>query len=380
MSDVVLEQVIASYMNTPQPAYSFGWQGGEPTLMGLDFFKKAVVLQKKYGKPGAVVSNGLQTNATLIDDDFAAHLAEYNYLVGVSLDGPADLHDVYRRNAAGNGSHEAVMRGIEALNRHKVAYNALVLVSTANVLYPERVYDYLKSLGIYHHQYIPCVEFDEDGKPLPYTITGKQWGTFLNGIFERWIANDTRTVSIRDFDSILHHLVHGAYTMCVQGGYCDHYFVVEYNGDIYPCDFFVEKGTRMGNITRTDWEEFIQSRKRHSFAKLKSQWNEACSHCEYLRFCSGDCLKQRYYGSRDPANLSWLCAGWKDFYTRSVPEFERLAVEYINERQLELPPYQRRHFKKPPPLRIGWNDPCYCGSGKKYKLCHGAAVSTKTGK
>ncbi|MBN1686922.1 MAG: radical SAM protein, partial [Spirochaetales bacterium] len=221
MSGEVLERMIESYMQTEQDTYTFGWQGGEPTLMGVEFFKRAVELQKRYARPGAVVSNGLQTNATLIDDDLAAHLSEYNYLVGVSIDGPAELHDVYRKNTAGEGSHASVMKGIDALNRHKVPYNALVLVSSANVAYPEKVYNYLKSIGIYYHQYIPCVEFDGNGNPLPYTITGEQWGVFLNGLFDCWIGNDTRVVSIRDFDSILHHLVHGGYTMCVQGGCCD---------------------------------------------------------------------------------------------------------------------------------------------------------------
>ncbi len=377
MPDDVLEQMVKSYMQTSQPAYSFGWQGGEPTLMGLDFFKKVVELQKKHGKAGAVVSNGLQTNATLIDDDFAAHLAEYNYLLGVSIDGPTGLHDTYRKNAAGKGSHEAVLRGIDALNRHNVQYNALVLVSSANVSQPEMVYDYLKDLGIYYHQYIPCVEFDAQGKPLPYTITGEQWGGFLIGIFEKWLATDTRVVSIRDFDAIIQLMVNGTYSMCVQGGYCNQYFVVEYNGDIYPCDFFVEKRTRLGNITKDSWDELVHSRRYHGFASLKSEWNENCSRCKYLRFCSGDCIKQRYHVSRDSTNLSRLCEGWKAFYERSIPDFERLSVDYLNGRQAEVPEFQRRVFTKPPPVRIGWNDPCYCGSGKKYRLCHGTAVSSK---
>ncbi len=377
MSDEVLEATVRSYMETDQPAYSFGWQGGEPTLMGVDFFKRAVELQKRYGRPGSIVSNGLQTNGTLIDDAFASHFAEYNYLVGVSLDGPPELHDFYRKNPKGDGSHEAVMRGIETLHRHNVSYNALVLVNSANVEFPERVYDYLKSLGILYHQYIPCVEFDREGNPLPYTISGKQWGRFLKGIFEKWMAGDTRVVSIRDFDAILQHMVNGQYTMCVQGGYCDHYLVVEYNGDVYPCDFFVEKGTRLGNITRDGWKTLRESPRYRSFARCKADWNQNCAKCGFLRYCSGDCLKQRYRNSRDARNLSWLCEGWKDFYGRAIPEFERIAVAYMNERQLDLPPGQRRVYNRPPALSIGWNDPCYCGSGKKYRLCHGTVVSKR---
>ncbi|MBN1686600.1 MAG: SPASM domain-containing protein, partial [Spirochaetales bacterium] len=243
---------------------------------------------------------------------------------------------------------------------------------------PEKVYNYLKSIGIYYHQYIPCVEFDGNGNPLPYTITGEQWGVFLNGLFECWIGSDTSVVSIRDFDAMLHHLVHGGYAMCVQGGCCDHYLVVEYNGDMYPCDFFVEKSTRLGNVARDGWEKVRASARYHSFAALKSEWNNRCSTCEFLRFCSGDCLKQRYRGeSRDSRNVSWLCDGWKAFYTRALPAFEDLAVDYLNRRQMELPVALRRQVRNLPPLKIGWNDPCFCGSGRKYRLCHGISVSDR---
>jgi uncharacterized protein len=269
------------------------------------------------------------------------------------------------------------MKGVEALDRHKVEYNALILVSTANVEKPEEVYDYLTDLGIYYHQYIPCVEFDDSGAPLPYTISGEQWGEFLVGIYDRWAARDTRRVSIRDFDAILQHLVNGTYSMCVSGGYCANYFVVEYNGDVYPCDFFVEKSKRLGNIMTDSWGRLQSSSRYHAFARQKADWNEKCSSCRYLRFCSGDCLKQRFYGSRDADSLSWLCEGWERFYEHAVPGFEKLALEVLNEQQYSLPPSQRQVYQRLPGIKIGWNDPCYCGSGKKYRLCHGTAVGSK---
>jgi uncharacterized protein len=373
MPDEVLEKLISSYMRTDQQNYSFGWQGGEPTLMGVDFFKKVTELQQKYGRQGALVSNGLQTNATMIDDDFAAHLAKYNFLLGVSIDGPGKIHDIYRRNGSDKGSHEAVINGVEALKRHNVEYNALVLVSTANVERPDEVYDYLLDLGINFQQYIPCVEFDAEGKPLPYTISAQQWGNFLSRIFNRWYAKDTRTVSIRDFDSILQLMVNGTYTMCVQGGYCASYFVVEYNGDIYPCDFFVERSKKLGNITSDTWGDLQGSVKYEKFASQKAEWNHKCRGCSYLRYCSGDCLKQRYYGNRNSGNLSWLCEGWEQFYSGSLSGFEKLAVTFLNEQQASNPQQQRRFFDRLPKVKIGWNDPCYCGSKKKYRLCHGTA-------
>ena len=375
MSDEVLEKMISTFMKSNQSNYAFGWQGGEPTLMGVDFYRKVVDLQQKYGNRGALVSNGLQTNVTLIDDEFAAHLAKYQFLVGASIDGPPNLHDTYRRNAAGRGSFAAVERGIEALNSQGVEYNALILVSSANVNHPEEVYRYLCDHDILFHQYIPCVEFDNTGNPLPYTISAEEWGNFLKAIYDLWKGKDTRRVSIRDFDAIIQHMVAGTYGMCVHAGYCAHYLVVEHNGDIYPCDFFVEKSKKLGSIMSNTWRELRTSSKYHAFAKQKAEWNTACSECKFLRYCSGDCLKQRFYGSANPQNLSWLCNGWKSFYAHAIPGFEQLAVSLINEGRVS------GEHKVPtdriPKIRMGWNDPCYCGSGKKYRLCHGTADSMR---
>ena len=195
------------------------------------------------------------------------------------------------------------------------------------------------------------------------------------GLFRSSVYRNPRALLTALYDAILHHLVGGVYTMCTQGGYCDHYLVVEYSGDVYPCDFFVEKTMRLGNITRDDWEKMRTSARYRSFAALKAEWNDTCSKCEFLRYCSGDCLKQRYRTSRESRNVSWLCKGWKEFYARAIPDFKRLAVEYLNERQMQLPPAQRKLYSYPPPLKIGWNDPCFCGSGKKYKLCHAGGMS-----
>lgn len=371
MTHKVLERMISSYMATAQPVFSFGWQGGEPLLMGAEFFRGVTSLQQKYGRPGSVVSNGLQTNATLVNDEIASHLAEYNFLVGVSIDGPAPIHDQYRLSAGGRGSHADVLRGIEALKRHKVEFNALVLVSSANVRRAQEVYDYLCGMGINFHQYIPCVEFDARGRLFPYTISGAEWGDFLCGIFAAWIQKDTRRVSVRQFDAIVGQMVDGRYSMCTQGGHCSQYFVVEHNGDLYPCDFFVETRKKLGNIMKNSWTELRNSSLYRSFGKMKAEWNSLCSACLYLEFCSGDCLKHRLYDGRAPQRLSRLCEGWKKFYRHTLPFFKKTALSLLNERQLSLPPEQRKYFKRLPGLKIGWNDPCYCGSGKKYRLCHG---------
>ena len=350
-------------MATEQQTYSFGWQGGEPTLMGRDFFRDVVRMQKKYGKSGASVANGLQTNTTLITEELAEHLARYHFLVGVSLDGPEEIHNMFRVTSSGDGSHGKVLRGISRLEKYAVEYNILTLVSASNVSNPRKIYKYLIDMGAMYQQYIPCVEFDPTGRPMPYSITGEQWGDFLCGIFEEWIKKDTLKVSIRLFDSILTYMVDGYPNVCDMDTNCCQYFVVEYNGDIYPCDFFVDPELKLGNVMDTSWEECLDSPLYHEFGRRKSRWNEACRDCAFLRYCAGDCPKQRFYGVEDNQTLSFLCEGWKKFYDRSLTEFQNLA-EMIRTRRLQENPDTSRQMP-------GRNEPCYCGSGKKYKHCHG---------
>jgi len=325
MSEAVLEQLVKGYMATSQPVYSFGWQGGEPLLMGLPFFQKVTELQQRFGKQGDVVSNGLQTNATLITDGIAAHLSRYRFLLGCSLDGPPEVHDRYRRTASGRPTHADVLNGIETLERHGVAYNILILVSKANVGQAVQIYDYLVEKGYAFHQYIPCVEFDSDGKLLSFAITGEEWGAFMCDLFDRWYAADTRRVSIRHFDALLHQILHNPVSVCSLGRNCCQYFVVEYNGDIYPCDFFVEERLKIGNIQEISWKEAAASRVYKTFGAQKARWNKTCRSCDCLPLCSGDCLKHRMYAGKDAGQISWLCSGWRQFIHHTRDRFQLLA-------------------------------------------------------
>jgi uncharacterized protein len=354
MSDKVLERMISSYMSTDQPKYTFGWQGGEPALMGIEFFRKATSLQEKYGRDGSVVSNGMQTNATIIDDEFAAHLAKYKFLVGVSLDGHVKIHDHYRVRVNGSGTHADVLEGIDCLKRNNVEFNTLTLVTNVNVKKGKELYRYLCEKGFFYHQYIPCVEFDNKMQPMPFTVTAKEWGEFLCEIFDEWLKTDTRKVSVRLFDSILTLMLDGTPNICHMGRECCGYFVVEYNGDIYPCDFFVESGRKLGNIMNNSWEELQKSSEYLAFGRQKSMWNKQCSRCEYLKYCSGDCLKYRLYENNNPKKLNWLCEGWKQFYKHSLPAFKMLARNVSSN------------------MKLSRNTPCPCGSGKKYKHCCGS--------
>lgn len=371
MSDAVLEQMISGYMATEQPVYAFAWQGGEPALMGADFFRRVVDLQKKYGRPGCLVSNGLQTNGTLIDDEMAALFSEYEFLVGVSIDGPPDIHDVYRRGSSGRGSHQDVLRGIALLNRHRVEFNALVLVHAVNVDRAAEIYSYLIELGILHHQYIPCITFADGGSLQPYAVTGKQWGDFLCDLYDRWYVQDTRRVSIRLFDAILNHMVDWRYTMCTMAGRCNHYVVIEHNGDVYPCDFFVEPNRRLGNLTETLLPELVTSSMYDTFGRQKADWNQRCVRCAYLRFCAGDCLKHRFQSSNNPRSISVLCEGWRAFFSHSLDGFQQLAVTYLNEYRQNLPTDRHPRYQVLPSLTLTRGAPCFCGSEKPFANCHG---------
>jgi uncharacterized protein len=310
----------------------FVGRGGEPTLMGVDFFRKAVDFQKQYGRKGSFVVNTLQTNATLINDTFARHLSDYNFLVGVSLDGPSHIHDYYRAYKSVRGSYSDVINGLECLKRNHVEFNILTLVSDINIKKGKEVYYYLRDMGFHYHQYIPCVELDPNGQPLPFTVTGEAWGNFLCEVYDEWVKHDTHAVSVRLFDSIIAYLVHGVHDNCQMGTNCSHYYVVEYNGDIYPCDFFVDPELKLGNIKKRSWEQLARSKTYLDFGKQKSDWHKQCKNCEYLSYCAGDCLKHRSCDRKNPHQLSLLCSGWKQFYKHTLPGFEKLAMGIRAER------------------------------------------------
>lgn len=372
MTEEVLERLVSSYMATPQPQYSFGWQGGEPTLMGEDFFRKAVQFQKKYGQAGASVGNGLQTNCTLITDEMADLFAEYNFLLGVSLDGPAEIHDKYRLTAGDRGSHELVMKGIDKIRERNVEFNILTLVSESNQNHGGSVYDYLVDNGFLYHQYIPGVELDEKREPLPFSVSGEKWGEFLCEVFDRWYPNDIRKVSVRLFDSILDLLVNNRRNVCHIGTNCCQYFVVEYNGDVYPCDFFVEKHLLLGNIQQHSWRALQQSPRYLDFGKQKLECNPQCHSCKFMQICSADCLKHRAANNGgDPRTLSKLCEGWKMFYEHTLGRFMELADMLRKERAGMQQPAAGPAPNLQQTPTVGRNDPCPCGSGKKFKRCCG---------
>jgi uncharacterized protein len=244
-----------------------------------------------------------------------------------------------------------------------VDLNILTLVSQANISKALEVYQFLRDeLECMYHQYIECVEFDARGDLIPFSINGGQWGDFLCTIFDEWLAHDTRRVSVRLFDSILATLVDGRPTLCSAGTDCRNYFVIEYNGDVYPCDFYVKKDLKLRNIADTSWNSMLTSRLYESFGLQKQQWSNACENCHYLRFCGGDCQKNRPRRGINSLARSLLCDGWKQFFAHSLPSFRKLA------KKIELDRHAAQHLS-PPAKNIGRNETCPCGSGKKYKKC-----------
>ena len=363
MEGATLEKLVRGYMALPFETHSFAWQGGEPTLAGVDFFRRAVALQRACAKPGGRIVNVLQTNATLIDDEFANFLAEANFLVGVSIDGQPPLHDASRVDADNRPTYKRVLDGIEALRRHNVAFNALVLVNKANVAAPESIYRHLRDdLKIYDHQYIECADIDSNGAPLPFAIGGSEWGEFLCRIFDAWSKHDTRRVSVRLFDTVQSIAAGYGAPSCAAACECSGYFVIEHNGDVFPCDFHVTPSLRLGNIRDNSWKEIRSNPLRAAFAARKGRMAAECQECKWLKFCQGDCPRNRnpWETFADSGNAtdarSRLCDGWKRFYSHAAGKLVEMATA------------QLRGQARGTPSR---NDPCPCGSGLKYKHCCG---------
>ena len=324
MSDEVLERMTDQFMFYSYPNSVFAWQGGEPTLAGLEFFERAVELQQRYGRPGQVVSNALQTNAIVINEDWCPLLRDYSFLLGVSLDGPQEVHDRYRLNRGRQGTWRRVMDVVEILRKHKVDFNILCVVNQANVGQPRKLYEWFKREGFDFVQYIPLAEFDKDGKALPFALQPEQWGNFLVETFECWWP-DRRTMHLRFFDNVVEALVGERPGNCTMHTTCDSYVVIEYNGDVYTCDFFVEQPWKIGNIMIDSFPEVARKARRVDFARTKTLPRAECASCEFEFICHGGCPKMRYSPHHQFEDLDYFCRAYKMIYARALPPLRREA-------------------------------------------------------
>ncbi len=343
MSDEVLEnyirQVIAS-QKTPEVA--FAWQGGEPTLMGIDFFRKVIALQKKYAK-GRRIHNALQTNGTLLDDRWCDFLAEHDFLVGISIDGPAALHDRYRRDRHEAPTHDKVMQGLASLIRNGVEFNTLTVVNRHNSREPMRVYRFLKQIGSRYMQFIPLVERagstqrcgfqnrlapppghgggEDDSMITPWSVRAPDYGTFLCAIFDEWVRSDVGRYYVQIFDIMLGLWAGHGSSLCVFSERCGNAVALEHNGDVFSCDHFVYPKYRLGNLMETPLRDLVDSATQRQFGNDKADALPAmCRNCEMLRFCNGECPKHRFLTTPDgEPGLNYLCAGYQKFFRHIDP-------------------------------------------------------------
>jgi uncharacterized protein len=337
MSEETQRRLVDSFLFYSYPASTFAFQGGEPTLAGVKFFRKLVEFQQQYGRNGQSVSNALQTNGVLIDDAWCELFHQYNFLIGLSLDGNEATNDLYRFNKGGQGTWRQVMRGMEAMQKHKVDFNILCVISQSNVHKPRETYKYFRSLGVDFMQFIPLAEFDAEGKPLPFTISAEEYGRFLCEIFDLWWP-ERRKVRVRFFDNVAEALAGQKPGSCTLHETCDSYVVVEYNGDVFPCDFFVESPWKLGNVNIDSFPEIARRQKRYAFATKKTLAHPDCQVCQYQSICHGGCPKTRHGPQRRFEDLDYFCQAYKMIFDKCVGPL-RKEVEKLLGRSAELLPH-----------------------------------------
>ncbi len=392
LPESVLESYIRQYIESqPVPFVSFAWQGGEPTLLGVEYFRKVVELQKKYAS-GKKIENGFQTNGILLDDAWCEFLAENRFLVGLSIDGPCKFHDRYRLYKGGGATFGDVMRGLELLKRHGVEFNTLTVVQRHNSYHPLEVYRFLKDVGSGFMQFIPIVErvasqptpdglllispgSEEAAGVSDWSVEPLQYGKFLCAIFDEWVQRDVGRYYVQLFDVALESWVGMEPSLCVFRRTCGEAMVIEHNGDVYSCDHFVYPENRLGNIMENPLASLVDSAQQVKFGQDKlDTLPRYCRECDVRFACNGECPKHRFARTPDgEGGLNYLCAGYKHFFRHIDPYMKFMAAELREERAPANVMAWIRQKEDPASgrMRVGRNDPCPCGSGRKYKRCCG---------
>ena len=395
MSDATLETYLRQLLEAHRaPTVTVAWQGGEPTLMRLPFFKRSMELVEKYRKPGQTVEHTFQTNGMLLDDDWCAFFKEHNVLVGLSVDGPRELHDTYRLDRGGRGTFDRVMDGWAMLRKHQVEFNILCTVNAANQEHGRAVYRFFRDeMGAKWVQFIPIIErataetlavanqgwSEQPGaKRLLYTQTGNlvtertvgalQYGQFLIDIFEEWVRRDVGKVYVQLFDVTLEAFFR-RYRLCIHAPTCGYGPALEHNGDLYSCDHFVEPDYLLGNIHDTHMLELVASARQRKFGQDKRDTLTAqCRECKVLNWCNGGCPKDRFAVSRDgEPGQNYLCPGLERFFMHTGPTFGKMAqLIKMQQYPAAIMDWMASEDKQRDPYQ-----PCPCGGGKDFKFCHG---------
>ena len=312
MSEETLELYIKQLIEAHQTnQVTIAWQGGEPTIMGLDFFKKSVELAKKYANSSQKIEYTIQTNGTLLDEEWCKFFKNNNFLVGLSLDGPEKYHNKFR------SSHNQVVKGLKLLQKHDVEFDILCTVNSTNADHPQEIYEYFRDeLGVNYYHFIPIVEKSQD-----FSVKPDQYGKFLTEIFNQWIQNDVGTVFVRTFDNALASWVQAPQTACVFAPTCGTALIMMPNGDVYSCDHFVDDKHLLGNISDTHLAELVSSQKQHEFGQIKQATiPSSCQKCDHLFACNGGCPKNRFVN-----NLNYLCPSYKAFFKHIDKPMQEMA-------------------------------------------------------
>ena len=384
MADELLEKYTQQYIEAQQvPEVTFAWQGGEPTLMGLDFFRRAVELQQKYRKPGMKIHNALQTNGTTLDDDWARFFRQHNFLIGLSVDGPKHLHDAYRVDKGGKPTFERVMAGLHLLQKHRVEYNILCTVHAANAEHGVETYRFFRDeVRTQFMQFIPIVErdnetgFQEGSDVTERAVTAEQYGQFLMSIFDEWVRRDVGRVFVQIFDVALAAWTGNRPGLCIFEETCGTALAMEHNGDLFSCDHYVEPDYRLGNIQEIPLLDMVAAAEQMQFGLDKRDTlPQYCRECEVRFVCNGGCPKNRFIETPDgEAGLNYLCAGYRSFFNHVRPAMEIMASEL----RVGRPPANVMQILRGQDRQreqvfanVNRNAPCPCGSGRKFKQCHG---------
>jgi uncharacterized protein len=373
MPGILLEEYIVQHIEaSPNPVIRFSWHGGEPTILGLDYFRKIVALQHKHQPPTQRILNGMQTNGTLLDEDWCRFLAAENFSVGLSLDGPQELHDRYRLTKGGKPTFKQTMRGYELLQQHGVYTDILCVVNANNVQFPTQVYRFFKQINAQYVSFLPMVEPqpDAEGGASHHSVPAEAWGVFLCTIFDEWVSQDIGRIKVQIFEEAARTAFGQEHSLCIFRPTCGDIPVIEHNGDFFSCDHFVDDEHRLGNIIETPLVELLESPAQRAFGQAKlGTLPRYCQECEVRAMCNGGCPKNRFLLTPDgAAGLNYLCAGYKRFFAHSQPFVSEVTAHWRRqslEQQME-PAQDMGARTSPKPDR---NDPCPCGSGLKYKKC-----------
>lgn len=341
MSDATLEEFVKQYIAAQTvPEIVFTWHGGEAMMRPIKFYERAMELQRKYGK-GRQIINCIQTNGTLLTPRWCEFLKRNNWLVGISIDGPADAHDAFRRTALGKPTHQTVMRSIRMLQQYGVEWNAMAVVNSVNVLQPELFYDFFKQIGCRYLQFTPVVERrsasgngalctpdDVAGQLTPESITPHQWGEFAVRVFDRWVRNDVGNIFVQLFDATLAGWVGVTPGVCSLAPSCGHAAMMEHNGDLYSCDHFAFPEFRLGNIHHHSIIELMNGTQQQQFGQRKQlDLPTECKNCPYKKACHGECPKNRFILSPDGQRHNYLCAGYRRYFSHVAPVMDFMASE-----------------------------------------------------